>query len=59
MLYLAVNEKCLRIEPREGERREPFDVRRAVADGARHWGYVAVVGDVLGGSSARRAARGW
>jgi len=49
-LFVAVDDKCVRLDAATGETKFTYEMPPAANDGPRRWGYVAVVGDVLYGS---------
>jgi len=49
-LFVAVDDKCLRLDAATGETRFTYEMPTAVDGKPRRWGYVAVVGDLLYGS---------
>lgn len=49
-LFVAVDDKCLRLDAATGETKFTYDLPPAADGEPRRWGYVAVVGDLLYGS---------
>ena len=49
-LFVAVDDKCLRLDAATGEAKFTYEMPPAADGEARRWGYVAVVGDALYGS---------
>lgn len=49
-LFVAVGDKCLRLDAATGKTRQTYEMPRAADGKPRSWGYVAVVGDRLYGS---------
>ncbi len=56
-LFVAVADKCLALDVRTGQTKATHAVPPAADGKPRRWGYVAVVGDLLYGSSTRRGYR--
>jgi outer membrane protein assembly factor BamB len=52
-LYVAVNNRCWRIEAGTGERERTFELADSKFRNSREWGYVARAGDLLYGSSIK------
>lgn len=54
-LFVAVKDKCLRLDPATGRTLNTYDMPDAVGAKARRWGYVACTDEVLFGSRASGA----
>jgi outer membrane protein assembly factor BamB len=55
-LYMAVDDKCLRIDPSTGQQRAPLTVPQMINGTRCDWGYTAVVGDVIIGTGQKPEA---
>ncbi len=55
-LFVAVGQKCLRLDPATGQTKSTYDMPAAEDDGPRNWGYVARVGELLVGSRGKLVA---
>ncbi len=55
-VYLAVEDRCLALDARTGDLVTAHGIPDPIRSGERHWGYVAVVDDLLLGSSHKPEA---
>jgi len=54
-LFVAVGDKCLRLDPATGKTMATYPLPPATHDRPRRWGYIARVGDMLLGSAGTRS----
>ncbi len=55
-LYMAVDDKCLRIDMATGKQKDPFPVPQLIDGKTYEWGYMALVDDVLVGTGQKTTA---
>jgi uncharacterized protein with HEPN domain len=52
-LYVAVDDRCLRLHPATGATMRVYEMPTDGQEGARRWGYISVIDDILYGSTAK------